>query len=101
MNPNDPRIAEYQNDLQRYQSWGNLFLGFSFGSFFSPNVPCDSLTLHNGLEYLKAKMKLNALADARHSDEEIERRLTEIDEDIRKAEDLLRHDLSFRGLLRP
>ena len=46
-------------------------------------------------------MKLNALTDARHSDEEIECRLTEIDEDIRKAEDVLRHDPSFRALLRP
>ena len=101
MNQNDPRITEYQNDLQRYQSWGNLFLGFSFGSFFSPNVPCDSLTLHNGLEYLKAKMKLNAFNSQHHSDEEIERRLTEIDEDIRKAEAVLVHDPSFRGLLHP
>lgn len=46
-------------------------------------------------------MKLNALTDARHTDEEIKRRLAEIDEDIRKAEDVLIHDLSFRGLLRP
>jgi len=57
--------------------------------------------LNNGLEFCKAQMKLNALTDARHSDEEIERRLTEIDEDIRKAEDILLHDLSFRRLLRP
>ena len=56
--------------------------------------------LNNGLEFCKAQMKQNALTDARHSDEEIERRLTEIDEDIRKAEDLLLHDLSFRGLPR-
>lgn len=27
--------------------------------------------LHNGLEFCKAQMKLNALADASHSDEEI------------------------------
>jgi len=53
------------------------------------------------LLFCKPQMKQNALTDARHSDEEIERRLTEIDEDIRKAEDLLLHDLSFRGLLRP
>ena len=33
-------------------------------------------------------MKLNALTDARHSDEEIERRLAEIDENIRKAKDI-------------
>lgn len=46
-------------------------------------------------------MKLNALTDARHSDEEIERRLAEIDEDIRNAEALLRHILPFRRLLRP
>ncbi|MBR3558415.1 MAG: hypothetical protein IKN78_06045 [Bacteroidales bacterium] len=52
------------------------------------------------LLFCKAQMKLNALTDARHSDEEIERRLAEIDDDIRKAEDVLVHDLSFRGLLR-
>lgn len=101
MNPNDPRIAEYQKDLQKYQFWGNLFLGFSFRSFFSSNVPCDSLTLHNGLEYLKAKMKLNAFNSQDHSDEEIEHRLQQIDTDIRHVEETLRNDLSFRGLLRP
>ncbi len=57
--------------------------------------------LNNGMEFCKAQMKLNALTDARHSDEEIGRPLAEIDEDIRKAEDVLVHDLSFRGLLRP
>ena len=34
-------------------------------------------------------------------DEEIERCLAEIDDDIRKAEEVLVHDLSFLGLLRP
>ena len=72
-----------------------------FGRFFSPNIPIDPIFFHNDIEFCKAQMKLNALADARHSDEEIEHRLAEIDEDIRKAEDVLIHDLSFRGLLRP
>ena len=43
---------------------------------------------------------INALTDARHFDGEIGRRLAEIDDDIRKAENVLRHDISFRGLLR-
>ena len=55
---------------------------------------------HNGLEFCKAQMKLNALTDARHSDEEIEHRLAEINDAIRKAEALLLHDLSSRRLLR-
>lgn len=38
------------------------------------------------LLFCKVQMKLNALTDARHSDEEIGRRLSEIDDDIRKAE---------------
>ena len=101
MNPNDPRIKEYQDDLNRYRQWGELFYVDSLGRYFYPNIPCDALMLHNGLEFCKAQMKLNALTDARHSDEVIERRLTEIDDDIRKAEDVLVHDLSFRGLLRP
>ena len=52
------------------------------------------------LLFCKAQMKLNALTDTRHSDEEIERRLAEIDEDIRNAEALLRHILPFRRQLR-
>ncbi len=63
--------------------------------------PCDSLTLHNGLKYLKAKMKLNALNSQHHSDEEIEHRLRQIDEDLRRVEEALRNDLIFRCLLRP
>ena len=72
-----------------------------FGRFFSPNIPIDPIFFHNDIEFCKAQMKQNALTDARHSDEEIERRLTEIDEDIHKAEAHLRHDLSSRRLLRP
>ena len=101
MNLNDPRITEYQNDLKKYEPWGKLFLGFSFGSFFSPNIPCDIITLHNGLEYLKSQMKFNTITGQQHSDEEIERRLGQIDTDIRHVEDALRNDLSFRGLLLP
>lgn len=56
---------------------------------------------YNGLEFCNAQKKLNALIDARHSDEEIERPIAEIDDDIRKVEDLLLHDLTFRDLLRP
>ena len=57
--------------------------------------------LNNGLEFCKAQMKQNALTDARHSDEETAHRLRQIDTDIRHVEDVLCHDLSFRGLLRP
>lgn len=74
---------------------------FIFFSFFSPNVPCDSLTLPNGLEYLKAKIKLNAFNSQYHSDEEIAHRLRQIDTDFRHVEEALRNDLSFRRQLRP
>ena len=53
------------------------------------------------LLFCNAQKKLNALTDARHSDEEIEHRLRQIDTDIRHVEEALRNDLSFRGLLRP
>lgn len=53
------------------------------------------------MEFCKAQMKLNALTDARHSDEETAHRLRQIDTDIRHVEASLRNDLSFRGLLRP
>ena len=53
------------------------------------------------LLFCNAQKKLNTLADAHHSDEEIDHRLTEIDDDLRNAEDVLLHNLSFRALLRP
>ncbi len=44
---------------------------------------CDDISR---FAVLQCPKKLNALTDARHSDEEIGRPLAEIDEDIRKAE---------------
>lgn len=101
MNPKDPRITEYQNDLKEYEPWGKLFLIDSFGRYFYPNKPCNILMIHNGLEYCKAQLKLNTITDTLHSDEEIKQRLVQIDEDIHKAEEVLLHDLSFRSLLLP
>lgn len=101
MNPNDPRIIEYQKYLKEHSECGAAFYFESLFRYINSNRKCSLLVLHNGLEFCKAQMKLNALTDARHSDEEIERRLAEIDDDIRKAADVIVHDLSFRGLLRP
>lgn len=101
MNPDDPRIIECQQYLQEHSKCGAAFYFDTLLRYINSNRECSLLVLQNGLEFCKAQMKLNALTDARHSDEEIERRLAEIDEDIRKAEDVLIHDLSFRGLLRP
>ncbi|MBO7587000.1 MAG: hypothetical protein J6T13_07470 [Bacteroidales bacterium] len=46
-------------------------------------------------------MKLNAITCQHHPEEEIERRLAQIDTDMRQVEDALRNDLAFRGLLHP
>jgi hypothetical protein len=46
-------------------------------------------------------MELNTITGQQHSDEEIERRLGQIDTDIRHVEDAQQNDLSFRGLLFP
>ena len=64
-------------------------------------TPCDPITLHNGMEYIQAQMKLNAITCQHHPEEEIERRLAQIDTDMRQVEDALRNDLAFRGLLHP
>ena len=101
MNPSDPRIIEYQKYIQEHSKCGAAFYFDTLLRYINSNRECSLLMLNNGLEFCKSQKKLNALTDARHSDEEIDHRLTEIDEDIRKAEALLRHNLSFRGLLRP
>jgi len=53
------------------------------------------------LECVKAKMKLSVLQDNRHSDNEKENRLKQIDIDIHHAEEVMKNDLEYRGLLIP
>ena len=57
--------------------------------------------IHNGLECVKAKMKLSVLQDNQHSDEDKEKRLKQIDIDIHHTEETMKHDLKYRGLLIP
>ena len=46
-------------------------------------------------------MKLSVLQDNKHIDEEKENRLTQIDSDIHQTEEIMKHDLEYRGLLMP
>lgn len=97
----DIRIEQCLNDIQKYEQWGKLLAGQSWIHLYNSNTPISALTIHNGLEYIKAKMKLNVLYDGTHSDDEKELRLHQIDSDIHKAEEIVKHDLEYRGLLIP
>ena len=57
--------------------------------------------IHNGLECVKAKMKLSVLQDNRHSEEEKEKRLKQIDIETHQMEEMMKNDLEYRGLLVP
>ena len=87
--------------MQEHSKCGAAFYFDTLLRYINSKRECSLFVLQNGLKFCKPQMKQNALTDARHSDEEIGRPLAEIDEEIRKAEALLRHNLSSRGLLRP
>ncbi len=95
----DNRVEQHLNDIQKYEQWGKLLAGQSWTHLYNSNTPISALTIHNGLEYIKAKMKLNVLYNGTHSDDEKELRLHQIDSDIHKAEEIVKHDLEYRGLL--
>ena len=57
------------------------------------------MAIHNGLECFKARMKLSVLQDNKHTDEEKENRLKQIDIEIHQIEETMKHDLEYRGLL--
>lgn len=95
----DYRIEQCLNDIQEYEQWGNLLAGQSWIHLYNSNAPMSALTIHNGLQYIKAKMKLNVLYDISHSDEEKELRLRQLDSDIHQIEEIVKHDLEYRGLL--
>ena len=97
----DYRISQCLNDIQKYERWGNLLAGQSWVHLFNSNAPVSASAIHNGLEYIKAKMKLNVLQDNRHSDDEKEKRLKQIDIDIHHTEEIMKNDLEYRGLLIP
>ena len=97
----DKRIAQCLNDIQKYKKWGNLLAGQSWVHLFNSNAPVSASAIHNGLECVKAKMKLSVLQDNQHTDEDKKKRLNQIDLDIRQTEEIMKHDLEYKGLLIP
>ena len=97
----DNRIEQCLSDIQTYEKWGNLLAGQSLAHLFNSNSPLSALTIHNGLECIKAKMKLNVLQDNQHIDEEKKKRLNQIDLETHQMEEIMKHDLEYRGLLIP
>lgn len=97
----DERIDQCLNDIKKYEKWGNLLAGQCFVNFFNSNAPVSALTIHNGLKYIKAKMKLSVLQDNSHTEDDKNRRLSQIDIDINFTEEIMKHDLEYRGLLIP
>ena len=93
------RIEQCLSDIQKYEKWGNLLAGQSLTHLFNSNAPVSALAIHNGLECVKAKMKLSVLQNNTHTDEEKENRLKQIDIEIHQTEETMRHDLEYRGLL--
>ena len=75
----DERIDQCLEDIKKYERWGNLLAGQSWAHLFNSNAPVSLSAIHNGLECIKAKMKLSVLQDNRHSEEEKEKRLKQID----------------------
>ena len=97
----DERIDQCLNDIQRYENWGKLLAGQSWVHLFNSNTPVSASAIHNGLECIKAKMKLNVLQDNTHTDEAKEKRLNQIDLETHQMEEIMKHDLEYRGLLIP
>ncbi|MEE3414775.1 MAG: hypothetical protein VZR53_05330 [Prevotella sp.] len=89
------------SNIKKYEQWGTLLTGQSWIHLYNSNAPMSALTIHNGLEYIKANMKLRVLQDDSHTDKEKEHRLRQIDVDIHRLEEILMHDLEYRGLLTP
>lgn len=97
----DSRIDQCLKDIQKYEQWGNLLAGQSWVHLFNSNAPVSSSAIHNGLECIKAKMKLSVLQDNRHSEEEKEKRMKQIDIETHQMEEMMKNDLEYRELLIP
>ena len=87
--------------MQKYEAWRNLLAGQSLSHLFNSNAPLSLTAIHYGLEYIKANLKLSVLQDVTHTDEEKNKRLYQIDIDIHHMEEIMKHDLEYKGLLTP
>ena len=96
---NDKRLDQCLRDIQKYEKWGNLLAGQSWVHLFNSNASVSASAIHNGLECIKAKMKLSVLQDTSHTDKEKEKRLKQIDIETHQMEEMMKHDLEYRGLL--
>lgn len=99
----DYRIEQCLNDIQKYEKWGNLLQWQTLAHLFNSDEPISALAIHNGLRYAEAKMKLDVLLPQNdtHSDEEKEKRLNQIEIDIRLLEEMIKNDLEYRNMLIP
>lgn len=97
----DKRIEQCLNDIQKYEKWGGLLAGQSWVHLFYSNAPVSASAIHNGLECVKAKMKLSVLQDNKHTNAEKENRLMQIDIETHQMEEMMKNDLKYRGLLIP
>ena len=97
----DHKADQCLNDIKKYERWGNLLAGQNWVHLFNSNAPVSMSAIHNGLECIKAKMKLYVLQDNQHNNEEKEKHLRQIDIDIHHTEEVLKNDLEYRGLLVP
>ena len=86
----DYRIEQCLNDIQKYEERGNLLAGQSWMHLFNSNAPVSVSAIHNGLECVKAKMKLSVLQDNKHTNAEKENRLKQIDIEIHQTEEIIR-----------
>ncbi len=97
----DCRIDKCLNDIKKYGKWGNLLAEQSWAHLFNSNAPVSASAIHNGLECIKAKMKLFVLQDIQHTEEDKEKRLKQIELEAHQMEEMMKNDLRYRGLLIP
>jgi hypothetical protein len=95
----DNRIDQCLNDIHKYEVWGKYLSERSLAYIFNSNTPTSELAIHNGLKYFKAKIKLSVLEDNNHSEEEKNKRLTQIEAEIQYLEESMKNNLKYRGLL--
>ena len=94
----DNRISQCLNDIQKYEKWGNLLAGQSWVHLFNSNASVSASAIHNGLESIKAKMKLSVLQDNQHTEEAKEKRLKQIDIETHQMEEMINPNRSLEEL---
>lgn len=92
-------LKQCQQDMADYKVCGETLMGQLFAYIRTSNIQISDFILHRGFLYVEAYKKVEVINDNTHTDSEKEKRIKQLESEVKALEEILKHDLEYRNLL--